>query len=304
MLFCKFEKVFRVKITKEHCWLANIQCLSKAAFTLAEVLITLGVIGIVAAMTMPALMTDYKNKVYDSQLNKAKTVMTNAIKNMMANEMVFDIDNIPLSNCGTNVECINAEYNKVLKILDNSINSSFENKYCSLNYKTGDEEVSFCGDYAAILADGTLFSHEFVEIDSVASVNNNIFARILNWLFSPVYAASKVLVLGIDLNGAKIPNELNKDLRIFNVAGNGRLTDVTKACSEGAGTCGHYVPVSNCTPDDYSSCTQEQCSVLSYGNFQPVWRNNTCYLCTYDTQGQCYDKKDEKEGYGWDAPAF
>jgi len=35
----------------------------KPAFTLAEVLITLGVIGIVAAMTLPTLIANYKNKV-------------------------------------------------------------------------------------------------------------------------------------------------------------------------------------------------------------------------------------------------
>ena len=34
----------------------------KYAFTLAEVLITLGIIGVVAAMTLPALVTKYKDK--------------------------------------------------------------------------------------------------------------------------------------------------------------------------------------------------------------------------------------------------
>ena len=33
------------------------------AFTLAEVLITLGIIGIVAALTIPALITKYQDKV-------------------------------------------------------------------------------------------------------------------------------------------------------------------------------------------------------------------------------------------------
>ena len=36
--------------------LTNNKNVSKAAFTLAEVLITLGIIGIVAAMTLPALI--------------------------------------------------------------------------------------------------------------------------------------------------------------------------------------------------------------------------------------------------------
>ena len=37
----------------------------KQAFTLAETLITLGIIGIVAAMTMPALIANYQKKVLE-----------------------------------------------------------------------------------------------------------------------------------------------------------------------------------------------------------------------------------------------
>ena len=45
----------------------------KRAFTLAEVLITLGIIGVVAAMTMPTLMTKYRKHV---AANRAKQVYT------------------------------------------------------------------------------------------------------------------------------------------------------------------------------------------------------------------------------------
>ena len=36
----------------------------KNGFTLAEVLITLGIIGIVAAMTLPSVIADYKKKLF------------------------------------------------------------------------------------------------------------------------------------------------------------------------------------------------------------------------------------------------
>lgn len=51
----------------------------KRAFTLAEVLITLGVIGIVAAMTLPALITSYEKKVTANKLKKFYTIMSQAI---------------------------------------------------------------------------------------------------------------------------------------------------------------------------------------------------------------------------------
>ena len=49
-------------------------------FTLAEVLITLGIIGVVAALTIPTLMTNYKKKQYYTQFMKARSALENAIK--------------------------------------------------------------------------------------------------------------------------------------------------------------------------------------------------------------------------------
>ena len=54
------------------------------AFTLAEVLITLGVIGVVAALTIPSLIAKHQKKVYVTQLKKAYNTVTNAFKLMQA----------------------------------------------------------------------------------------------------------------------------------------------------------------------------------------------------------------------------
>ena len=40
-------------------------------FTLAEVLITLGIIGVVVAMTIPTLISKYKHKEYETRFKKA-----------------------------------------------------------------------------------------------------------------------------------------------------------------------------------------------------------------------------------------
>ena len=50
----------------------------RVAFTLAEVLITLGIIGVVAAMTIPNLVNTYKEKVRVSKVKKAYSVLANA----------------------------------------------------------------------------------------------------------------------------------------------------------------------------------------------------------------------------------
>ena len=54
---------------------ANIR---RAAFTLAEVLITLGIIGIVAAMTIPTLIADYQEKVTITRLKEAYSMLSQA----------------------------------------------------------------------------------------------------------------------------------------------------------------------------------------------------------------------------------
>ena len=52
----------------------------KKAFTMAEVLITLGVIGIVAALTLPNLMGAYRKRVIETELQRAFSIISQTIK--------------------------------------------------------------------------------------------------------------------------------------------------------------------------------------------------------------------------------
>lgn len=56
----------------------------KSAFTLAEVLVTLGIIGIVAAMTIPTLQANYQKQEYVTRLKKAYTAFNQALMQMSA----------------------------------------------------------------------------------------------------------------------------------------------------------------------------------------------------------------------------
>lgn len=53
---------------------------NKKAFTLAEVLITLGVIGVVAALTLPALISKYEEVVMVNKLKRTYSELANAIE--------------------------------------------------------------------------------------------------------------------------------------------------------------------------------------------------------------------------------
>ena len=84
------------KYRMENCTLL----LKKAAFTLAEVLITLGIIGVVAAMTLPSLIQNYHEKQRVTQLKKAYSVMQNAF--LMAQEEYGDVTDwgLTITNTG------------------------------------------------------------------------------------------------------------------------------------------------------------------------------------------------------------
>ena len=60
----------------------NLKNYQRTGFTLAEVLITLGTIGVVAAMTLPALIQKNNNKVVETRLKKFYSSINQAI--MMA----------------------------------------------------------------------------------------------------------------------------------------------------------------------------------------------------------------------------
>ena len=57
-------------------------------FTLAEVLITLGIIGVVAAMTLPSVIASYNKKVWVAQLKKDVSYIQNNLRMIMAKEEV------------------------------------------------------------------------------------------------------------------------------------------------------------------------------------------------------------------------
>lgn len=62
----------------------------KKGFTLAEVLITLGIIGLVAAMTIPTLMINLKARRLKSQFMKAHSTVAQAYKLMLADDVSID----------------------------------------------------------------------------------------------------------------------------------------------------------------------------------------------------------------------
>ena len=68
-----------------HSPLTTHHSLRKVAFTLAEVLITIGIIGVVAALTLPTIIQNYQKQVTINKLKKAYSVLGQIAQNYTIN---------------------------------------------------------------------------------------------------------------------------------------------------------------------------------------------------------------------------
>ena len=183
----------------------------RAAFTLAEVLITLGIIGIVAAMTMPSLINNYQKKQTIVRLKKVYSIISQAYT-------MSETDNGPAEDWIDSSQTINTE--NVKKYVQSywlpyfkSIQECSKEGDCSYNVNVkrpdGQYSIALVGNnrYTIILSDGTLIAFVPFGWDEDAGV--------LYWGTSQRFY--------IDLNGPKRPNVLGKDVFILTIY-NKRIT--------------------------------------------------------------------------------
>ena len=125
-------------------------------FTLAEVLITLGVIGIVAALTMPALIANYQKKVFETRIKKFYSVMNQAVGMKRADDDALDFSMMTASNNAVQAEeFFNVNFAPYLKTTNvKKANTGIvvgfpDGAGVHMAYRTGDNAMYFnwCVDY-------------------------------------------------------------------------------------------------------------------------------------------------------------
>ena len=167
--------------------------LKKAAFTLAEVLITLGIIGVVAAMTMPSLIQNYQEKATVTKLKKCYSLVSQAYVSILNDEGGSDT-----LQAGDDLEMME-KFGKYLKYQK----TCGRNKGCfpNVTYKsvTGNGYSKWEDDTTdrsrAILTDGTLIMF-----------NKSVITENENYIYAQIY---------VDINGFKGPNQLGRDFFYF-----------------------------------------------------------------------------------------
>ena len=231
-----------------------------SGFTLAEVLITIGIIGVVAAMTLPSLIADYQKKQTATQLKKSYSIISQALT-------ASQYENGDMTEWGmNNMGDANGDFWSNYKV----IVTAFVNKYfipylnvqgnCGIRCSRQNEVKRYRlnGDlwlwnddyhYVVYLADGTIVSFMFDNINGI-----------LQWVY-----------LYVDINGDKKPNISGKDIFTFgfysetnkiNMIGGGKtrselLGTSRSGCNKNAGSyagdyCGAVIQYDNWEiKDDY-----------------------------------------------------
>ena len=181
----------------------------KVAFTLAEVLITLGIIGVVAALTIPNVIKQYQDRVTVTKLQKAYSVLNQAFRQSEndngSSEFWQETDEI-----GT--KAYFEKYWKPYFVEPQLCKTYKECGYTSVapySYKDGSH--SALGISSSRVFFKTADDVFYFFTDSTTGSSGNVVP------LKNVY---------IDINGAKAPNKFGEDVFVFNrVAGKGIMPD-------------------------------------------------------------------------------
>ncbi len=196
----------------------------KNAFTLAEVLITLAIIGIVAALTIPTVVRNYQKQELKVQFKKAYATISQTVAKTYADLGYQAGCYAYMDSLGTahfsNSECTGVfwpQFFKNLKVIKYCASNSFING-CVPEYlgrdgiyqkrqtaQEGDPDYDPNYGMNAIKDCAAWTSAKFKGVPSYVIADGLIFSFAYNWsTVDPVFA--------VDINGKKPPNKLGYDV--------------------------------------------------------------------------------------------
>ena len=156
---------------------------NKYAFTLAEVLITLVIVGVIAAITIPATITNPQNEAFKSALNKAISGLDQALK------LQLSIDGTTAQDFSSAQQIVEKKNKKRMNVIDGR--TSFTSSVCAGSVFTTADGILFCVDnYSAINSD-----------------SNNTPCNSKNTTPCTINNGANIW---IDVNGVRKPNKLTE----------------------------------------------------------------------------------------------
>lgn len=190
------------------------------AFTLTEVLITLSIVGVVSAMTLPTLVTKHQKKVLVAQFQKTYSVLSQAFESMMDEENVVRFEETQFyKNCfngDSTAQCRAVVNNYIKRAKTDDVDSAIE--YNVLSCSTTDDPHSSSSD-------GHRYSGNCTKSDTTnSSYTRGIVVSLPDG--ADLYVRSYNSGAGfftIDVNGAQKPNTFGRDVFILSVDNQGAI---------------------------------------------------------------------------------
>ena len=223
--------------------------LKRTAFTLAEVLITLGIIGIVAAITLPTIINNYRVKVLENQFKKADSIIQQAVQKT-ANEYGYSsITELNMAgNCNGHVAFPNYLQ---LEAQMPDINEIWERQF--LNVKRMNDSEMYWRNIPCNSFWGTRISLSYYCLGPHASYMILPDGVTVSPLFAFDGACHQVLMMAVfDINGPyKGPNRIGYDIFRYQTADYNKMCDPNIVNSENYKGC-YYWAHRNVSPQDSS----------------------------------------------------
>ena len=182
------------------------------AFTLAEVLITLGIIGVVAAMTLPTVINNARNKQLEAELKKSYSVLSQALDMYYAEKGV----KLTSQNCGAReLKTILMKYLHTVKDCGFGAVKASESCVPNSYYITDEQKAAGYNKYKTLNGMSDIGMSLFDDGQFV--INDSSLVLIENNYVGTLY-------ISVDVNGYnKRPNRLGIDLFMFQIDEKGTL---------------------------------------------------------------------------------
>ena len=174
------------------------------AFTLAEVLITLGIIGVIAAITLPSLVHNVQNYILQNQLKKTYSEL-NQISKLFYNDYGVSVPEFTVDLNGWHqfIEQIMPKYLKMYSKVDDW---TFGDKDPDTNSNTDTMP------YKLYALGGTTPVAAFCDMSGFYVDVNGRYYSIND---RPSKSTENGPIICVDINGAKRPNMYGKDFFLF-----------------------------------------------------------------------------------------
>lgn len=180
-----------------------MKLISKKGFTLAEVLVTLGIIGVISAMTIPTLVKNHQRTVYVTQLKKVVTELSQAAERATNDSNAVSLRETKYRS-DANLPSFLSDYFKVVKNCGTTLTPCFADSYETMSGDTFTLETP----------------KSVVSLASGASIS--IFAG-LGVGYSTVEHG--YLQMQVDVNGRQGPNILGRDLFYLELYDDGKIAE-------------------------------------------------------------------------------